>query len=128
MTDQIRRQIAYYENRIARYPDHEKREWMEDEIRRLNAELQQPPSGGHDRLLNRSERIIAQIRKAKDQIAADPKSAKTKALEARISEWQTSLTNIKEYGTEKPKPEQVVGTKIEIPHDVLQVTDKEVGK
>lgn len=127
MTDQIRKQIGAYVNRLARYPDHTNREFMENEIKRLNSELQQPPAPPADRLLERSERIINAIRRAKQHIIDEPDSEKSKRLAARIVEWQTSLTNIKEYGTENPKQSQIVGTTISIPADVMEVSNKKVA-
>ncbi len=72
-----------------------------------------------DRLLNRVETLIMAIRKVNTALEADTKHPNKKRLLERRAEYQTSLTNIQEYGREK-KPCAPEGVKIEVPTDVLQ--------
>ena len=118
MSDRIRRQIAYYENRCARMPDHPQKEFMESEIKRLNSELQQPDMP-QDRLLNRADTLVQSIRKLQARLEANPNDPKRESIEFRLGEYRASLTNIKEYGTERPKASQIVGATINIPTDVM---------
>jgi hypothetical protein len=76
-----------------------------------------------DRLLNRADTLVGAIRKINAALAAYPKHPNKKRLLERRTEYQTSLTNIQEYGREKG-PTAPVGVNIEVPADVLEQRSK----
>ena len=70
-------------------------------------------------MLSRIEVLVAAIRKidaALDALSDHPN--KDRMLERR-AEYQLSITNIQEYGRERPLKSRV-GVKIEVPADVLE--------
>lgn len=130
MSDRTLKQIRYYKSRIERYPDGDNVDFMEAEISRLidehDAELKAgPPS----RIMNRVQALISGIRKMKRNLQENPTHAKVPVWEARISEYQQGLANVSKFGVERPKPEQLVGVKINVPTDVMEghATEPEVG-
>ena len=116
-----RKRIAYIESRLERYPNHPAKERMEKQRAGYLAVLKStgepdPPQG---RLLNRVETLVVAIRKIDQALDADAKHPNKKRMLERRAEYQTSLTNIQEYGREK-KPAAPVGVRIEVPVDVLE--------
>ena len=116
-----RKRITRIESRLQRYPDHPAMERMEKQRAGYLAALaaSKEPGPPPDRLLNRIDTLIAAIRKVDAALDADAKHPNKKRLLERRAEYQTSLTNIQEYGREK-KPSASVGVKIEVPADVLE--------
>ncbi len=72
-----------------------------------------------NRLLSRAETLVVAIRKVNAILDADPKHPNKKRMLERLAEYQTSLSNIQEYGCTKV-PRLPVGVKIEVPADVLE--------
>ncbi len=116
-----RKRIGAIDSRLERYPDHPAKERMLESRAGYEAALEaaKAPAPKPDRLLNRVETLVAAIRKVDAALDADAKHPNKKRLLERRAEYQTSLTNIQEYGREKvPKGRE--GVKIEVPADVLE--------
>ena len=115
------KRITYIDSRLKRYPNHPAKKTMLADRERYQAaiEASKNPPPPQDRLLSRVETLVMAIRKINAALDADAKHPNKKRMEERRAEYQTSLTNIQEYGREK-KPTAPVGVKIEVPVDVLE--------
>ncbi len=117
-----RKRIARIESRLQRYPDHPAKDKMLEQRAGYQAAIEAAgqPAPPPDRLLNRLETLIGAIRKINAVLDAEPQHPNKKRMLERRVEYQTSLTNIQEYGRERMPTKMPVGTKIEVPADVLE--------
>lgn len=116
-----RKRIAYINDRLRRYPDHPSKDRMLEQRAGYEAAIvaSKVTAPTPDRLLSRVEILVMAIRKVDAELDANAKHPNKKRLLERRAEYQTSLTNIQEYGREK-LPQARVGVKIEVPTDVLE--------
>jgi len=120
MNDQTLRQVAYYKRRIALYPEHPRRVWMEEQIQELGEGIEYPPVT--DKIMLRSETLIGSIEKLQTILQDNPEHPHREKFVRLINEYQGSLYNIKEFGTENPRAAQINATKIEVPAHVMKLT------
>ncbi len=115
-----RRQIAYIDSRLARYPDHPAKDQMLKQRAEHQAALDMPADHRPaDRMLSRVETLVVAIRKINAGLEADPNHPNKIRMLERRAEYQASIANIQEYGQEKA-PTARAGVKIEVPTDVLE--------
>lgn len=115
-----RKRINNINSRLERYPNHPARERMEERRDAYQAALEAGPGTAPDRLLSRIETLITSVRKIDAALDADFDHPNKSRMLVRRAEYQTSITNIQEYGRERmPKKLQEGGVNIEVPTDVL---------
>jgi hypothetical protein len=116
--------------RLERYPRHAQAAALrarikaaETELRRRSGPRVERPA---DRLLGRVDRLVVGVRKLRARMAAEQAPGKRARIAARIAEYQASLVNIRDQGTETPAP-RPPGVDIEVPADVLSTGPAKEG-